>query len=114
MGKHHTLPVPPQESSSRLPFQSGEDSFKLQTPSRTDLKQRTAQNPNKNNAVGTLNLRKAAQKYSNDRAGRTSPSPNFMRLTKSFINSINDAREDAPNTSSSSAIRKVRGASISF
>lgn len=47
---------------------------------------------------GTLNLKKAVTKYS-DRPNNISPSPNFMRLTQSYINNVNDSRagEDAVN-----------------
>ena len=45
----------------------------------------------------TLNLKKAVTKY-NDRPDRVSPSPNFMRMTQSYLNNINDSREDNPST----------------
>ena len=43
----------------------------------------------------TLNLRKAYvnSKYS-ERPNHKSPSPNFMRMTQSYINNINDSREE--------------------
>ena len=40
---------------------------------------------------GTLNLKKAVTKYS-DRPNNASPSPNFMRMTQSYLNNVNDSR----------------------
>lgn len=60
---------------------------------------------------GTLNLKKAVTKYS-DRPSRGSPSPNFMRLTKSYLNNINDSRDETVQSSLNMSINGPLSKSI--